>query len=213
MKTITKRTGPAKLRVGRRERRRIETREKIYRAAMKLFAERGFFETTTEAITDAADVGEGTFFNYFPTKPHVLTVLAEKQIEKVIAARDSANSGSSSIHDVLHALIHAIAEEPGQSPSLTRSLLTAMVSSDAVREFTSDTMARGRQNLREIIKLGQKHGEVRSQRRAADLAMAFQRAVMGTLQLWAMKPRGNLSSSLDEAFKDFWAGATNRKVG
>jgi AcrR family transcriptional regulator len=208
---ITKQEKAAKPLVGRRERRRAETREKLYRAAMKLFAERGFFETTTEAITETADVGQGTFFNYFPTKPHVLTVLAEKQIEKVMAARYEAKAGRNSIQDVLHGLIHAIAEEPGQSPPLTRSLLTALISSDPVREFTGDTMARGRRNLQNIIRLGQKRGEIRSDRKAADLAMAFQRAVLGTLLLWAMQPTGGLSSWLDETFKDYWAGAAALK--
>jgi AcrR family transcriptional regulator len=212
MTTVTKQPERgAKPGAGRRERRRTETREKLYRAAMKLFAERGFFETTTEAITEAADVGQGTFFNYFPTKQHVLTVLTEKQIEKVRAARYRANAGGGSIQDVLHNLIHAIAEEPGQSPPLTRSLLTALVSSDAVREFSGETMARGRRNLQIIINLGQKRGEVRRDRKAADLAMAFQRAVLGTLLLWAMQPRGHLSSWLDETFKDYWAGAAALK--
>src|SRR5215467_7707214 len=122
-------------RSGRRERRRVETREKIFRAAMKLFAERGFFATTTEDITEAADVGQGTFFNYFPTKQHVLTVLSEKQMEKVAAARHEAQAGKSSIHDVLHKLTHNIAEEPGRSQALTRSLVTALISNDQVREL------------------------------------------------------------------------------
>ena len=54
-------------RSGRRERRRLETRDRLYRAALELFGERGFLETTVEDITEAADVGKGTFFNYFPT--------------------------------------------------------------------------------------------------------------------------------------------------
>src|SRR5215469_10991064 len=87
---------------GRRERRRAETREKLFRVAMQLFAERGFFATTTEDITEAADVGQGTFFNYLPTKQHVLTVLTEKQMEKVAHAREAAESGKMPIHDVLH---------------------------------------------------------------------------------------------------------------
>src|SRR5579864_8696132 len=90
---------------GRRERRRVETREKLFRVAMRLFAERGFFETTTEDITDAADVGQGTFFNYFPTKQHVLTVLSEKQLEKVRAAQEEAEAGHNSMRDVLHRLM------------------------------------------------------------------------------------------------------------
>src|SRR5437899_3870437 len=64
---------------GRRERRRTETRERIFRAAMQLFAQHGFFSTTVEDITEAADVGKGTFFNYFPSKEHVLTVLRSEE--------------------------------------------------------------------------------------------------------------------------------------
>src|SRR5215472_13856194 len=156
---------------GRRERRRAETREKLFRAAMKLFAERGFFETTTEDITDAADVGQGTFFNYFPTKQHVLTVLSEKQIEKVMHAREEAEAGKVPIHDVLNELMHAIAQEPGKSQALTRSLMTAFLSNDEVRQFVRDTMGRGRENLGEMIKLGQKRGEIRRDRKPGDLAM------------------------------------------
>jgi len=72
--------------LGLRERRRLEMREKLYRTALELFAKRGYFETTTEDITEAADVGQGTFFNYFPTKSHVLLALSEKQLGKVRTA-------------------------------------------------------------------------------------------------------------------------------
>lgn len=126
---------------GRRERRKAETRERLFRAAMRLFAERGFSKTTTESITEAADVGQGTFFNYFPSKHHVLTVLSEKQIEKVTAARRDAVAGKTSVRGVLHGLMHAIAEEPGRSQALTRSLFTTFISNDQVRELTRDTTA------------------------------------------------------------------------
>ena len=66
----------------RRERRREETRECIFRAALKLFAERGVFATTVEDITEAADVGKGTFFNYFPSKEHVLAGFGQMQLGK-----------------------------------------------------------------------------------------------------------------------------------
>src|SRR4029077_7619768 len=110
---------------GRRERRRMETREKIFRAAMQLFAERGFSQTTTEDITEAADVGQGTFFNYFPTKQHVLTVLSEKQMEKEHAAWHDAQLGKSPIREVRRRLLHRITEEPGRTQAMARSLMTA----------------------------------------------------------------------------------------
>jgi AcrR family transcriptional regulator len=198
---------------GRRERRRIETREKIFRAAMQLFAERGFFQTTTEDITEAADVGQGTFFNYFPTKQHVLSVLSEKQMEKVLAAEHEAQAGKLSMYDVLHRLIHRITEEPGRTPALTRSLVTAFISNDEVRELVRNTLGRGREILAGMIALGQKRGEIRRDRKPAALALAFQRNVLGTLLLWAMQPSAELNDWLEETFKDFWAAVESREPG
>src|SRR5262249_21533131 len=115
---------------GRRERRKAETREKLFRTAMRLFAERGFFQTTTEDITTAADVGQGTFFNYFPSKHHILTELSGRQIEKVRDAHREAEATKSPIREVLYGLMHAIAKEPGRSQPLTRSLVAAFISND-----------------------------------------------------------------------------------
>jgi len=198
--------------LGRRERRKAETREKLFRTAMRLFAERGFFQTTTEDITAAADVGQGTFFNYFPSKQHILTVLSGKQIEKVTAARRQAEAAKTPIREVLYGLMHAIAKEPGRSQPLTRSLFAAFTSHDEVRDLTRETMASGRGLLAEIIAAGQKRHEIRKDRDAAALAMAFQRSVLGTLLLWAIQPKGDLDAWLDETFKDFWAAAETRTL-
>ncbi len=58
--------------LSRRERKKNETRRRITDAAIRLFRERGFENTTIDDITAAADVGRGTFFNYFPRKEAVL---------------------------------------------------------------------------------------------------------------------------------------------
>src|ERR1700730_1130803 len=64
----------------RRQRRSSQTRERLFRAALDLFAQRGFADTTVEDITNAADVGKGTFFNYFPSKDHMLLAFAKMQL-------------------------------------------------------------------------------------------------------------------------------------
>ena len=66
---------------GRRERHRTEIRERLFRSALRLFAERGYLETTVEDITEAADVGKGTFFNYFQTTKHVLATFGAERLE------------------------------------------------------------------------------------------------------------------------------------
>ena len=107
--------------MGRRERRAAETRVRLFRCALQLFAERGFSNVTVEDITEAADVGKGTFFNYFESKDHVLGVMAEIQLGKVREAAALAGEGKQTIHSVLHRLVLRLAEEPGRSPSLARA--------------------------------------------------------------------------------------------
>lgn len=63
--------------LGRRERKKMETRARISEAAFALFAERGYEATTVEAIAERADVAKGTVFNYFPQKRAFLSAIAD----------------------------------------------------------------------------------------------------------------------------------------
>jgi len=70
------------LELSRRERKKEETRERIFKAACKLFRVKGFEATTIDEIAEKADVAKGTFFNYFPRKEAVLGFLSEMWIQE-----------------------------------------------------------------------------------------------------------------------------------
>ncbi len=55
-----------------RERKKEQTRVELTRAAVKLFRERGFENTTVDDIVDAADYSRSTFFRYFGSKEDVV---------------------------------------------------------------------------------------------------------------------------------------------
>lgn len=61
---------PGKL--GLRERKKQQTRDTIARAALALFAQRGYDETTLAEIADAAGVAPRTIFAYFENKEDIL---------------------------------------------------------------------------------------------------------------------------------------------
>lgn len=190
----------------RRERRRTETRERIFRSALALFAERGFIATTVRDITEAADVGKGTFFNYFPSKEHIFAALGEIQLGNVTAALEDARLGHDSIGTVLRRLARSLSREPGRSPALFRSLVTAVVSSDSVRQIFLTTLERGRGLLEQIFLIGQQRGEIRADRDPLELARIFQQTFFGTMMLWTLHPPSQLAEWVDSTMEIFWSG-------
>ena len=178
---------PSAPRPNRRERRRVEIREKLFRAALRLFAERGYLETTVEDITDAADVGKGTFFNYFPTKEHVLATYGEERLRVIEHALETAKSGAVPVLAVLRALATELAGQSAESPALLRSIYAAHASSAPIRAGLQKRLQRARKLMARILAVGQERGEIRGDLSAAEMGRATQVVFQGVCMAWGHK--------------------------
>ena len=204
--TSERRAVGQKPKLSRRERHRAETRARLLQAALSLFARQGFAATRVEQITEAADVGKGTFFNYFPTKEHVLAGFAGRQIGKIQGALEKARQGAAPLRELLFHLLLSLEKEPGLNPELTRSLLVALLSSPAVRELAKPHLERGRRLLAEIFALGQHRGEICADAAPLELARFFQLSAFGTMFLWSVHPTPKLAEWQRSAFELVWLG-------
>jgi AcrR family transcriptional regulator len=187
----------------RYERKKIQTRERIYRTALKLFAERGLAATTVDHITETADVAKGTFFNYFRSKEQVFGYFIELQHSKLAEALAEVRRGKP-VGGVLRKAFRRLGGEVGTSPNLARALIAAVLGNEIARETVATGMAQGRQYLTHILTIGQAREQIRGDRRVAIMSMAFQQAVFGALVVWAINPQVKLENLLNATFEDYW---------
>jgi AcrR family transcriptional regulator len=194
----------------RRQRRASEIRERLFRAALDLFAQRGFADTTVEDITNAADLGKGTFFNYFPSKDHVLLAFAEMQLTKLESIIDNLRATNEPVPQFLRNLAVRMTEEPGRNPSLMRALLLANLSSTPVRDGMRINQTRGHKLLTEFVEIGQRRGELRKDLPPGDIAHVLRQTVFGTLLIWSLYGDDSLSTRIRTAFDVLWQGLSPR---
>lgn len=68
---------------GRKEREYLAHRGEILRAAEKLFAAKGFFQTTMNEIARAAEFGTGTLYKYFKSKEDLYFTLIDEKTDEI----------------------------------------------------------------------------------------------------------------------------------
>ena len=190
----------------RRQRRSAELRERMFRAALQLFASKGYAETTVEDITEAADVGKGTFFNYFPSKEHILMAFGEMQLGKLETVVREAKSSGLPMYEVLRGLVMRMTEEPVRNPAIVRALLQANLCSVPVRGGMLRIHERNRALVGDLIRHGQERGEIRTDLAAEEIAQVWRQTVFGTLMFWSLVGDATLTARIESAIQMLWDG-------
>jgi TetR/AcrR family transcriptional regulator len=69
--------------ISRKEREHLAHRGEILRAAEKVFAAKGFFQTTMSEIAQEAEFGTGTLYKYFKSKEDLYFTLIDEKTEEI----------------------------------------------------------------------------------------------------------------------------------
>lgn len=155
---------------GVREARRLETRARLFDAALAEISQRGFAAADVSAIAAAAGVVRGTFYFHFPTKEHVL-VEAERNEETRIISELAGAKGD--LASVLSQLVrHVLAAERRLGAVVFQDMLGLHFSSTrpVEDELAQHPLA---QFLVDVIGRAQDAGQVSSDVDASELGTFF----------------------------------------
>jgi len=148
-------------RPSRRERRKAEWRERIVETARELFSRHGYEETRVADICERADIAQKTFFNYFPTKLHLLREIAHSGVELLLSEIEEIRRSQPATRDRVLCFFDTVAEHISEAGPSNREFLTEvvhLVSGDAAER--SDQVRRLRAAFSAIIDDGLARGDV-----------------------------------------------------
>lgn len=145
----------------RRERKKRETRQKIFNAAIKLFKQYGFEATTIDMISEEADVARGTIFLHFPSKEAILAHWGYVRIQEIEERREEWDYGDSCKQRVLR--IYKILNEVNiQNYDFIKVLIESSMKHRKVLESEKNIYVELRELFADLIEDAQEKGRLKT---------------------------------------------------
>jgi AcrR family transcriptional regulator len=194
----------------RQERGKLK-RQRIYEAAVREFARRGFDQARVEDIVAEAGVSWGTFFRYFPRKEDVLLQMGVEHYRASLGVLDGGDTARAGVRALFGALLTSA------WPSHLHGAVLREIASTPVR-FSA---LLGPENLpwitvvARLLAEGQARGDVRTDVDAGTLAAvvvagslfpAIQGGYEDLRSLRGLPGAGDPIAILDRAFPVVWRG-------
>lgn len=187
--------------LSRRERKKRETREKIFSNAMQLFRLQGFNATSVEQITQHADVGKGTFYNYFSTKEAVILEFSRRSWQEL------ADKGRQTPCLNTRQRLETLLKDWTNFMIKDREIAWITVRN---REGTDYDMSL-HYALLAILTVGQQKGEISRDYDPVFLAESIEGMVVHHFIRWFVSEIGDLQEEVNNALTVFLAGLSEKE--
>jgi AcrR family transcriptional regulator len=185
--------------LGRRERRKLEVRTRIYSAARELFAKQGFDATTVDEIAEVADVASATFFNHFQSKQAILRLMTGEVVEHLHAMTVESLVGDGPAFERIRRFIAQAAEDISASRGAARETLLEFMRLDATPDGPHPYLERLFEPIVALVVEGQRDGEIRTDRDAAFLTQMAVGMINSAITNWLANPDYPVEEGLVEA--------------
>ncbi len=184
-------------------------KDQIRKAALAVFARRGFHGTTVAEIAQEAGIAKGTIYLYYASKEEILIAVFRRYIDGMLDFVDGLLDSALSVPDILGAFvkkqIDMFREEPDLMRVLSRRSLLALSDGDErMLDFQRYLLDR----IATLLKRGKILGEMRvlDVRIAACAMLALQEALPLYLTVYAEDlPKDALGRVTRELAQFMWA--------
>jgi len=185
-----------------RKRQRLETRERVFAAAIREFRRVGVPQAQVEDIVRAAGVARGTFYLHFPSKEHVLLEYSARD-QVAVADELRAALGCSPRSFLQRAADLVLDVAAAEVPAVSREIFIAIARH--ATELESERMP-----LVEVVEAffaaAQTRGDIRRDLDPSELVAAFFPGVFGVLLLELESDATELRATLHAVVEIFVRG-------
>ena len=174
-----------------RERKKLETRERIRRAAAELFTQRGYGAATMRQIAARAHVGLGTLFNYAEDKRDLVFLIFNEELNAITDVALAAPRPGQSIVEKLLAVFRVHYGWLATKPALARILLQELTFYSSGKQAATFHSIRKRlmDGIAALISPAQKAGEVHRRKKPDVIARHIFFVYSASLRWWIAAPR------------------------
>lgn len=177
---------------GRRQQRKIETRERLLDVASGLFVSQGFEETTYDDIARAARVARQTVFNHYPRKEDFVIAWGARRRDEVARALNGSAVAGERAATRLALMMRVFASLYERSPAEGRVYTIAWVKWGG--PILEEPILAGQ--FAAVITDGQRTGEIRDDISAEMAGQLIRAAYFDALWRWASPGRPDDAPSL-----------------
>ncbi|GAC1637202.1 MAG: TetR/AcrR family transcriptional regulator [Mycobacterium sp.] len=199
----------AQEKITHREAQRLETRQRVFDAAVREFEQTGIANADVAAIVSAAGVARGTFYFHFPTKEHALAELTRREEARMSEELSSTIASVVDLRTALTQVVKAVvAEEHRLGPILFRDVLNLYFSATQP-ELNDSTTHPIVLIVIEQIELARHRGEVYDEVDSGHSSVFFLIGVYGLL-ITNRDPSPARAQVLDKYLSQFCRGLESR---
>ena len=192
-----------------------DKRDAILRAATKVFAQNGFFQSQVADVARVAGVAAGTVYLYFRGKDDLLVSIFERSMHTVIAEGRAAIEGVDDPAERLRLIAHLHLGRLGRDRDLAVVFQVELRQSVKFMERFSETFLQDYLKLiRQTIADGQQSGAFRKDISATTATKIFFGALDEMATNWVLSPRKYPLAAEAEAVVDLFingVGATDKR--